>query len=108
MAPGPEPGRLPSVEVVYARPDRQRVVALALQDGMTALQAVEAAGLVSEFPEIGSQPLEIGIFGRRVDPSRLLCDGDRVEVYRLLPDDPKERRRRRAAETAQGRRGRKR
>jgi putative ubiquitin-RnfH superfamily antitoxin RatB of RatAB toxin-antitoxin module len=108
MAPGHEPGRLPSVEVVYARPDRQRVVALPLQEGMTALQAVAAAGLVGEFPEIGSQPLEIGIFGKRVDPARLLCDGDRVEIYRPLPDDPKERRRRRAAETAQGRRGRKR
>jgi putative ubiquitin-RnfH superfamily antitoxin RatB of RatAB toxin-antitoxin module len=108
MAPSHEPGRLPSVEVVYARPDRQRVVVVPLRDGMTALQAVEAAGLAREFPEIGSQPLEIGIFGKRVDPARLLSAGDRVEIYRSLPDDPKERRRRRAAETAQGRRARKR
>jgi hypothetical protein len=106
MVPGPEPGREPSVEVVYALPERQRVVTVPLREGMTAWQAVEDAGLAREFPEIGSRPREIGIFGKRVEPARALRDGDRVEIYRPLPDDPKERRRRRAAETALGRRGR--
>lgn len=86
------------VEVVYARPERQRVVVLPLLAGMTARQAVDASGLGREFPEICGRPLELGIFGRRVEADRALVDGDRVEIYRALPDDPKERRRRRAAE----------
>lgn len=94
------------IEVAYARPDRQRVVELPWQEGMTATQAVEASGLAREFPEIVERPLELGIFGRRIDAHRVLVAGDRVEIYRPLPDDPKERRRRRAAETGAARRGR--
>lgn len=93
------------IEVVYARPDRQRVVELDLREGMTARDAVEASGLVSEFPEIAVRPLELGIHGKRVDAGCALRAGDRVEIYRPLPDDPKERRRRRAAESQSGRRG---
>jgi len=95
MAADPEP----TVEVAYARPDRQRVIALPLRPGLTATDAIEASGIRKEFPEIPAQPLEIGIFGQRVELSRVLQPGDRVEIYRPLPDDPKERRRRRAAET---------
>ena len=101
MGRPPEPG----ISVAYARPDRQRVVDLALRAGMTAREAVEASGLVGEFPEIAAQPLELGIFGQRIGADRVLIEGDRVEIYRPLPDDPKERRRRRAAETASARRG---
>ncbi len=40
------------VEVVYALPDRQRVVTLALPEaGLTAQAAVERSGLLDEFPE---------------------------------------------------------
>jgi len=85
------------IEVVFARPERQRIVELPLGEGMTARQAVEASGLVAEFPEIAGCPLVLGVFGRRVEPEHVLADGDRVEIYRPLPDDPKERRRRRAA-----------
>jgi len=35
----------PAVEVVYARPDRQRVVRVPLRDGLTAQEAVQASGL---------------------------------------------------------------
>jgi putative ubiquitin-RnfH superfamily antitoxin RatB of RatAB toxin-antitoxin module len=96
MAADPEPG----VEVVYALPDRQRVITLPWQPGSSARDAVEASGLASEFPEIRDRPLELGIFGRRIDETQLLEAGDRVEIYRPLPDDPRERRRRRAAESA--------
>ncbi|HEX7374109.1 MAG TPA: RnfH family protein [Steroidobacteraceae bacterium] len=102
MVPPGEPG----IEVVYARPDRQRVVKLPLQDGMTAMQAVEASGLFREYPEITQHPLQLGIFGQRIDGQRELVAGDRVEIYRPLPDDPKERRRRRAAAAEAPRRGR--
>ncbi len=74
----------PKVEVVYALPERQRVVQLALHAGMTADEAVTASGLAGEFPELGTRPLLLGIFGRRVDGTQPLRDGDRVEIYREL------------------------
>ncbi len=38
-----------------------------------------------------------GIWGQRCGRAAMLRDGDRIEVYRPLPADPCERRRRRAA-----------
>lgn len=99
MASVPEP---PRIEVVYALPGRQRVVCLALREGMTALEAVEASGLIAEFPELAGRELPLGIYGVRVEPAHPLHDGDRVEIYRLLHFDPREARRRavQAAERA--------
>jgi putative ubiquitin-RnfH superfamily antitoxin RatB of RatAB toxin-antitoxin module len=37
------------------------------------------------------------VYGRRVSAETRLADGDRVEIYRELLIDPKERRRQRAA-----------
>ena len=99
---GPEP----VVEVAYARPDRQWVVRLPLSDGLTALGAVEASGLLEECPELATQPLVLGIYGQRVDGARTLRDADRVEIYRLLRKDPRDARRRAAQAARPGRRAR--
>lgn len=100
----PEPEA--SVEVAYALPDRQRVVRVPLREGMTALEAVRAAALEREFPELGAAAPVLGIYGRRVGHGQLLRDGDRVEIYRPLKFDPREARRRTARATAAPRRGR--
>ena len=88
-----------AVEVVYARPDRQRVVRVPLRAGMTAQEAVAASGLAREFPEIATQPLLLGIYGCRIEDAHPLRDGDRVEIYRPLKFDPRDARRK-AAEAA--------
>ncbi len=87
------------VEVAYARPDQQVVLAVELEAGATARQAVERSGLLDDFPEIelGTRN-KLGVFGKLVKPEAALREGDRVEVYRPLIADPKEVRRRRAAE----------
>ena len=90
--PSPEP----AIEVAYARPDRQWVVRLPLRDGLTALGAVEASGLLEECPELAAQPLVLGIYGQLVDGARALRDADRVEIYRPLRNDPRDARRRAA------------
>jgi putative ubiquitin-RnfH superfamily antitoxin RatB of RatAB toxin-antitoxin module len=95
-----------TVEVVYALPDRQRVVQLPLRDGMTALEAVQAAGLEREFPEIVGHGLVLGIYGRRVEATQVLRSGDRVEIYRPLKFDPRDARRRAAQAVRPARRGR--
>jgi putative ubiquitin-RnfH superfamily antitoxin RatB of RatAB toxin-antitoxin module len=88
-----------SVEVVYARPERQSVVRVPLADGMTALDAVRASGLLEANPGLGEGGLEIGIYGRVVGHGQALRAGDRVEIYRQLKVDPREARRRRVAAT---------
>jgi len=95
------------VEVVYALPERQRVVTLAMPEaGLTAQAAFQLSGLLDEFPELRDQPLVLGIYGTVCAPDRVLRDRDRVEVYRPLRVDPRAQRRERAANAA--RKGRKR
>lgn len=96
----------PAVEVVYALPERQRVVRVPLRDGMTAFEAVQAADLVAEFPELAAGVPVLGLYGRRVEATQALCDGDRVEIYRPLKFDPREARRNAAQGARPGRRGR--
>lgn len=83
----------PAVEVVYAEPDVQRVVRIAHEPGLTAEQAVRASGLLEGLPASVTSPLVLGVFGVRVEGSRVLEPGDRVEICRPLLRDPRERRR---------------
>jgi uncharacterized protein len=85
-----------SVEVVYALPSGADAVALTLAAGATAGDAVRASGMLERHPEIDLERQKIGIHGRVVAEKAPLRDGDRVEIYRPLPVDAKEARRRRA------------
>ncbi|MGM0521411.1 MAG: RnfH family protein [Pseudomonadota bacterium] len=82
------------VEVAFALPQKQRIVALTVPDGTTVLEAVEKANLPLLFPEVPSETFHqapLGIFGKVIrEPSaHRLRQGDRVEVYRPLEVDPK-------------------
>ena len=85
-----------AVEVAYATPARQRIVALTVPAGCTLIEAIEYSGIGEAFPGMVVDPNALGIFGRRVPPEQVLRQGDRVEIYRPLIADPKEARRRRA------------
>ncbi|MDP2015629.1 RnfH family protein [Hydrogenophaga sp.] len=78
-------------------------VSLQVPEGCTALLALETAGWMSAYPELGTQALTLGVWGRRVGPAHVLRDGDRLEVYRALRVDPKVARRERFV--GQGARG---
>ncbi|GAA6169596.1 RnfH family protein [Sessilibacter corallicola] len=95
------------VEVAYALPQRQKILSLEVEEGTTALEAVEKSGIASEFPEIDISSAKMGIFGQALGTKGLkapnqhvLQAGDRVEIYRPLKSDPKEARRRRAEKSA--------
>lgn len=87
------------IEVVYALPVQQVAVRLDVPEGTTAAQAVMLSQLLEKFPDIKLDGQnKLGIFGRLTKPDTVLRQGDRVEIYRPLLADPKEVRKRRAAE----------
>lgn len=93
----------PRIDVVYALPDRQRLVTLPLPPGgLTALAAVEQSGLLDEFPELRERDLVLGVYGAVCPADRALRDRDRVEIYRPLRVDPRAQRRERAARKKSG------
>ncbi|MEY3760232.1 MAG: Protein rnfH [Pseudomonadota bacterium] len=85
------------VEVAYATPEQQVIVALNMPVGATVEQAIQASGVLSRFPEIDAINLKTGIFGSVCKLDQSLKQADRVEIYRSLIHDPKEARRHRAA-----------
>lgn len=86
------------VEVAYARRDEQAILPLEAKPGITAREAIERSGILDRFQEIDLRVNKIGIFGRLVAPDQVLEPGDRVEIYRPLVADPKEARKKRAAQ----------
>lgn len=86
------------VEVVYALPERQSLLALDVDEGCTVFEAARRSGIEQHFPDLDLATAAFGIFGRRVENPResLLRDGDRVEIYRPLLIDPKAVRKQRA------------
>jgi putative ubiquitin-RnfH superfamily antitoxin RatB of RatAB toxin-antitoxin module len=85
------------VEVVQARRDGVRTIRVELAAGALVRDALQASGL-------NLDTSAVGIFGKRVAPDARLADGDRVEIYRPLLLDPKERRRQRARKKLKARR----
>lgn len=91
------------VEVAYALPDKQKLIALLVEPGTTAYQAAERSGITKHFPDLDLNSAAMGIFGQTLGTKGLppaqqyeLHAGDRVEIYRPLTADPKEARRKRA------------
>lgn len=87
--------KLLRIEVVYALPEKQVLIALEVEEGSTVKQAITASGVLRQCPDIDLARAAVGIFGKVVPFETLLKDGDRVEIYRSLISDPKEMRRER-------------
>jgi putative ubiquitin-RnfH superfamily antitoxin RatB of RatAB toxin-antitoxin module len=86
------------VEVAYAKDTEQALLAVEGGKGLTAREAIERSGILKRFPEIDLTVNKIGIFGKLTKLDQALENGDRVEIYRPLIADPKEQRKKRAAE----------
>jgi len=87
------------VEVAYALPHEQKIIALQVEEDCSAYDAVIRSGIVEAYPEIDPETIPMGIFGKSIrDPKgTVLKEGQRVELYRPLIADPKEARAKRAA-----------
>ena len=87
------------VEVAYALPKQQKIIALTVEEGTSVYDAVMASGIAELFPQINPERDPMGIFAKAIkDPkAEILREGDRVEIYRPLIADPKEASAKRAA-----------
>jgi len=89
-----------NVEVAYALPEKQLIRVVNVDAGTTIGAAIVLSGIMTDFPQLEDEleDAQVGIFGKIASMTTVLADGDRVEIYRPLIADPKEVRRKRAAE----------
>jgi len=105
MAHAPSDRAFIRVEIAYARPDEQVIIPIDVPEGATLEQAIIQSRIQERFPEIQLQSAKVGVFGKLSKLSATVRPGDRVEIYRPLLADPKEVRKKRAAEGKRTRKG---
>jgi putative ubiquitin-RnfH superfamily antitoxin RatB of RatAB toxin-antitoxin module len=81
-----------TVQVVWAEQDQAVELTVMLPPGSSVAEAVARSRLREHCPRV---PIDapVGVWGREVTAETPVSDGDRIEVYRPLPQDPKETRR---------------
>jgi putative ubiquitin-RnfH superfamily antitoxin RatB of RatAB toxin-antitoxin module len=85
-----------TVTVVYSpKPRRVHEYTLELAVGSSVLQAIQASGLLQQFPLIARPSTVLGVWGRIASLAQAVVENDRVEIYRPLTVDPKVARRER-------------
>ena len=83
------------IELVYVAKDRTTVqIKMNIKQGSTVAEAIMESGIYKSHPE--ARDLPVGIYAKQVSLETVLKDGDRIEIYRPLALDPKEKRRQRA------------
>ena len=87
------------IEVAYALPHQQKIIALSVPAQTTLYQAVVLSNITAYFPQLHLDAVTFGVFGKleKSPKTRMVQAGDRIEIYRPLLIDPKEARKARAA-----------
>ena len=60
------------IEVAYALPHKQFIIALEVAATATALEAAKQSGICAQFEEIDLENARLGLFGKAVAPSQVL------------------------------------
>lgn len=84
------------IEVAYALEDIQYLFSESVDEGTTVIEALKDSKLLKELPSLVID--KVGIFGKLVTHETVLREGDRIEVYRPLKVDPRDRRRQKVEE----------
>lgn len=79
--------------VAYATRERQFLWSVELPAPATIADAIAAARAMASESQIPWESAAVGIFGESKTRAASVSDGDRVELYRPLRADPRERRR---------------
>jgi uncharacterized protein len=81
--------------VAYATRERQYLWAVDVPAEATIADIIEAARQLADEPDVPWETAPVGIFGEVRERSTRPAEGDRVELYRPLRSDPRDRRRER-------------
>lgn len=81
--------------VAYATRERQYLWAVDVPLEATIAETIEAARQLADEPDVPWDTASVGIFGQLRTRTDRPAEGDRVELYRPLPSDPRETRRQR-------------
>lgn len=88
------------IEVIVAlavAPRQVTEVKVKLPEGATAARAIAASGLLANVPDAHVDALALAIWGKKVAPTHVMRQGDRLELLSPLRVDPKVARRERFA-----------
>ena len=93
------------VEVVYASPDVQKIVALEVAANASVRDIIKQSKIEEFFPAADLSACPVGIFGKKIKDldGYVAQEGDRFEIYRPLLVDPKVSRKLRAEKAAAAR-----
>ena len=86
------PGRKRCV-VAYATSDEQWLWTVELPEHATVADALVEAHALSKRDDVPWSTAPVGIYGQPCQRTDVPVDGDRIEIYRPLASDPRERRR---------------
>jgi len=86
------------VEVVYGLAEEQALLSVDVPESSEVKEVILASGILEQFPEIDLDKVKVGLFGKLTKMDQAVRARDRIEIYRPLIADPKEVRKRRAAE----------
>ncbi len=86
------------VEVVYALPQEQTLLAFEVDNSATAEEVINQSGILGLYPQIDLEQNKVGLFSKIIKLDHQVREKDRIEIYRDLIADPKEVRKKRAAE----------
>ncbi|KAF0707669.1 RnfH family protein [Buchnera aphidicola (Aphis craccivora)] len=81
------------VTVIYALSEVQYIKKVRIKSNSTVKDAILASNLISIEKNIQFYKNNVGIYNKLVHLNRKIKNGDRIEIYRNLIIDPKERRR---------------
>jgi putative ubiquitin-RnfH superfamily antitoxin RatB of RatAB toxin-antitoxin module len=87
--------------VAYATPARALLWTVELAADATIADALSAARALAPRVDVPWEGAPVGIFGELRPRTAVPADGDRIEIYRNLPNDPRQERRARVRKARQ-------
>lgn len=86
-----------NIEICYALPDKQEKITLKLPPETNVETALIQSKILEKY-SLDITKIKVGIYSKLTKLNTILRDKDRIEIYRPLIADPKEVRKKRAAE----------
>ncbi len=81
-----------TVEVAAALNKQHFIKQLQVPEGTTVEQAIKLSMIKEFYPEIDYSALKVGIYSKIVKLENIIQQNDRIEIYRPLTIEPKEKR----------------